>query len=179
MDVRRLLTWTAGFIALPIAGVAGRAVGGPVDDLGAALLGGGVTGLVIGIGQVLAARGRLDPRRWIPASALGMAAGLGLGAAAVGYGTSLGELAVMGALTGIPLGLAQAATLPAEVGPRWVWAAAVVPMWALGWTVTTLAGIDVDAQYTVFGSSGAIVVALLSGLLLEALQPGRRPAAVS
>src|SRR3954464_9681409 len=97
------------------------------------------------------------PRRWVPASALGMAAGLGLGASAVGYGTSLGELAVMGALTGVPLGLAQAAALPAEVDRRWVWAAALVPLWALGWTVTTLVGIDVEAQYTVFGSSGAIV----------------------
>jgi hypothetical protein len=143
MDVRRLLTWTAGFLAFPLAGLAGGAVAGPIDDPAAALLGGGVTGLVVGIGQVLAARGALDPRRWVPASAVGMAAGLWLGAGAVGYGTSLGELAVMGALTGIPLGAAQAAALPAGAGPRWVWTAAVVPLWALGWTVTTLAGVDV------------------------------------
>jgi hypothetical protein len=170
MNIRRVLTWTAGFLAFPIAGLAGRAVAGPVDDPVAAVLGGGITGLVIGVGQVLAARGLLDPRRWVPATGLGMAAGLGLGAAAVGYGTSLGELAAMGALTAIPLGLAQALALPVGRRARLAWAVAAVPLWALGWTVTTAFGIDVESQYTVFGSTGAITVSLLSGLLLELLR---------
>jgi hypothetical protein len=52
-----------------------------------------------------------------------------------------------------------------------VWAAAVPALWALGWTLTTLAGIDVDKQYTVFGTAGAVTFAALSGVLLHGLLP--------
>ncbi|MEU7814560.1 hypothetical protein [Pseudonocardia sp. NPDC049154] len=168
--MHRLLSWTAGFLAFPLAGLAGAAAVGPVDRPVAAVLGGAVTGLVVGAGQALASRGRLDPRRWVPATALGMAAGLGLGATAVGFDTSLPALALMGAMTGLPLGVAQALALPP--GSRRVpWALATVPLWALGWTVTASIGIDVEAQYPIFGSSGAVVVTLLLGLLLDRVLP--------
>ena len=36
----------------------------------------------------------------------------------------------------------------------------------LGWAASTLIGVDVDKQFTVFGAMGAIVFTLLSGLLL-------------
>ena len=68
---RTWLLWTAGFLAFPIAGLAGTAAAGRVDSPLAALLGGAVTGLVIGAGQALVSRRRLDPRRWIPATGVG------------------------------------------------------------------------------------------------------------
>ena len=69
------LWWTAGFLAFPIAGVAGRLVAGRVDDPTAALLAGLVTGAVVGAGQWLASRGRLRPLPWIGATTVGMGAG--------------------------------------------------------------------------------------------------------
>jgi hypothetical protein len=167
------LFWTAGFLIFPIAGLAGTAIAGRVDDPIAALLGGTVAGLVIGAGQWFVSRRRLQLRRWVPATAAGMGVGLLLGASVVGYGTSLGDLALMGALTGIPLGLAQAWALPRRTRLRWVWAAAMPALWALGWTTTTLGGIAVDEQFTVFGAYGAITFSALSGLLLHQLLPGR------
>jgi hypothetical protein len=169
--LRSWLLWTAGFLAFPLAGLAGMGVAGRVDGPLAALLGGTVTGLVIGLGQALASRGRLDPRRWVPATAVGMGLGLLLGASAVGFGTSLADLALMGALTGLILGCAQAVALPGSARPRWAWAAAMPALWALGWTVTTLAGIAVEDQFTVFGASGALTFSALSGLLLLVLLP--------
>ena len=80
--LRTWLIWTAGFLAFPLAGLAGTAVAGRVDSPLAALLGGAVAGLVIGAGQALVSRRRLDPRWWIPATAIGMGLGLLLGAAA-------------------------------------------------------------------------------------------------
>jgi hypothetical protein len=131
-----------------------------------------ITGVVIGAGQALASSRRLDPRRWIVATAVGMGLGLLLGATAVRYGTSLADLAVMGGLTGLVLGAAQALALPG-VSYRWAWAAATAVLWALGWALTTLAGIDVDKQYTVFGAAGAVTFSALSGVLLHALLPTR------
>lgn len=74
--LRTWLLWTLGFLAFPLAGLAGTAVAGHVDDSMAGLLGGAVSGLVIGTGQVLVSRGRLDALRWIPATTIGMALGL-------------------------------------------------------------------------------------------------------
>jgi hypothetical protein len=175
-SLRTWLLWTAGFLAFPLAGLAGTATAGRVDSPLAALLGGTVTGLVIGAGQALVSRRRLDPRWWIPATAIGMGLGLLLGAALVGYRTSLADLALMGAFTGLVLGIAQAIALPRETWLRWVWAAAIPILWALGWTATTLGGIAVEQQFTVFGAYGAVTFSALSGLLLHLLLP-HRPAA--
>jgi hypothetical protein len=169
--LRRWLVWTAGFLAFPLAGLAGTGVAGRVDDPWAALLGGAVTGLVIGAGQALVSLGRLDIRRWVPATGLGMGLGLLLGAVVVDYGTSLADLALMGALTGLVLGPAQAVVLPRDARRRWLWAAAIPPLWALGWTATTLGGIAVEEQFTVFGAYGAVTFSALSGLLLLWLLP--------
>ena len=181
--LRAWLIWTAGFLAFPLAGLAGTAVAGRVDDPLSALIGGAVDGLVIGAGQALLSRRRLDPRRWIPATTVAMGIGLLLGAAVVGYRTTLAALVLMGAVTGVALGVAQAAALPASVGRlRWIWAAAMPILWALGWTVTTLGGIDVAQQFTVFGAYGALTFTALSGVLLHYLLPpygaasGPRPA---
>jgi hypothetical protein len=177
--LRRWLIWTAGFLAFPLAGLAGTGVVGRVDDPVAALVGGAVTGLLIGAGQALVSLGRLDIRRWAPATGLGMGLGLLLGAAVVGYGTSLADLALMGALTGLVLGPAQALALPRGTRMRWLWAAAIPALWALGWTATTLGGIAVEEQFTVFGAYGAVTFSALSGLLLLWLLPDLRKAGPS
>jgi hypothetical protein len=169
-NLRAWLLWTAGFLAFPIAGVLATALVGRINDAGSALLGGMVAGAVIGTGQWLVARRLLDAQTWIPATALAMGIGLGVGAWAVGYGTSLGELALMGAVTGIPLGAAQAYLLRDRVANAWLWGAAMPLLWALGWTVTTAGGIDVDRQFAVFGAYGAITFMALSGVLLDRLR---------
>lgn len=153
--------------------MAGTAVAGRVDTPVAALLGGAVTGLVIGTGQALVSSQRLDLRWWIPATTIGMGLGLLLGATTVDYRTSLADLALMGALTGLVLGVTQAIALPRHTRQRWAWAAALPFLWALGWTVTTLAMIAVDEQFTIFGAFGAVTFSALSGLLLHVLLPHR------
>jgi hypothetical protein len=170
-NTKAWLLWTAGFIAFIIGGALATGVVGRIDDVGSALLGGLIAGAVIGTGQWLVARRLLgSPQTWIPATAVAMSIGLGVGAWAVGYGTSLGELALMGFITGIPLGAAQAYLLRDRLANAWVWAAAVPLLWALGWTVTTAGGIDVDRQFAVFGAYGAITFMALSGVLLDRLR---------
>jgi tetrahydromethanopterin S-methyltransferase subunit D len=102
-----------------------------------------------------------------------MGVGLLLGATAVGFGTTLAELAAMGGLTGLVLGVAQTLALPSRTRYRWVWAVAVTLLWALGWTVTTLVGVAVEEQFSVFGAAGAITFSALSGMLLNVLLPAR------
>ena len=176
-DTKAWLLWTAGFVAFIIGGALATAATGRINDAGSALVGGLVAGAVIGTGQWLVARRLLDSRAWIPATAVAMGVGLLVGAWAVGYGTSLGELALMGAITGIPVGAAQAYLLRDRLANAWAWAAAVPLLWALDWTVTTAGGIDVDRQFAVFGAYGAITFMALSGVLLDRLRAATGPAA--
>ena len=161
--------WAAVALAFPIAGLIGWTVGGRVDAAGAALLGGALTGAGLGAVQWWAAKGALGrAAAWIGASAVGYAVGLAAGAALVGYDTELGDLAAMGAVSGLMLGAAQGLALAAQDRKRLAiaWATAMPVLLALGWTVTTAGGISVEDQFTVFGAYGAVVFTLLSGLLL-------------
>lgn len=84
----------------------------------------------------------------------------------------------MGAVSGALLGIAQGLALAAQDRRRlaMAWAAAMPALFAIGWSVTTLGGIDVDQQFTVFGAYGAVVFTLLSGVLLARFMPARERA---
>ena len=170
---RTWLTWTLSFLAFPLAGLLGTLAVGRVDSPLAALFGGLIAGAIIGLGQAIASRRRLDLRKWIPATSLGMGFGLLAAASAVGFRTSLADLALMGAINGLVIGAAQALALPARVRSRIVWAAGVTALWSVGWVVTTAAMIDVDAQFTNFGALGAVTFSAAAGLLLQFLLPLR------
>jgi hypothetical protein len=167
-------------VAFPVAGLIGWKVGGRVDAVGAALVGGALTGAGLGAVQWWAAKGALGrAAAWIGASTVGYAVGLAAGAALVGYDTGLGSLAVMGLVSGAVLGGAQGLVLARQRrrGLALPWALAMPVLFALGWCASTRIGIDVDDQFTVFGASGAVVFTLLSGLLLARFTPTHRQVA--
>ena len=172
--------WMAVWPAFPVAGYIGWKVGGRVDAVDAALVGGALTGAGLGAVQWWAAKGALGRvAAWIGASAAGYAVGLAAGAPLVGYETDLGALALMGLVSGAALGAAQGLVL-ARQGRRALalpWALAMPVLFALGWSVASVTGIGVDDQFTVFGAGGALLFTLLSGLLLARFTPARAPAA--
>jgi hypothetical protein len=171
--------WAAVAFAFPVAGLIGGAVGGDVDAVGAALIGGAFTGAVLGAAQWLAARDMFGQWPvWVGASAVGYGVGLAAGAALVDYETDLGSLAAMGAVSGAVLGAGQGFALAAQGRKRLAraWGAAMPALFAAGWSVTTLGGIDVDKQFTVFGAFGAVTFMVLSGLLLARFMPAQEQA---
>jgi hypothetical protein len=164
--------WAAVALAFPIAGLIGRAISGPVDSVGPALLGGAITGAGLGAAQVWAA-GRVfgDAGSWIAVTAFGYALGLAAGAALVDYETSLGSLVVMGLVSGASLGAVQAGTLLRHDDARFAlaWGLSMAPLFAVCWVATWAIGVSVDEQFTVFGAAGAVVFAVISGALLAQL----------
>jgi hypothetical protein len=172
--------WMAVWPAFPVAGYIGWKIGGRVDAVDAALVGGAITAAGLAAVQWWAAKGALGrPAPWIGASAAGYAVGLAAGAALVGYETDLGALALMGLVSGAALGAAQGLVL-ARQGRRGLalpWALAMPALFALGWSAASVTGIGVDDQFTVFGAGGALLFTLLSGLLLARFTPARAPAA--
>lgn len=165
---RTFARWMISFVGFPLGGFAALILTDPVDSIGNALVGGLITGAVLGAVQAWALRSdRRQLVRWTLATALGLAAGLALGASLVDFSTDIGDLAVQGAVTGALVGLAQAVVvLRPRSGPiAFVWPLYLAGAWALGWVVTTAGGISVEEQFTTFGAFGAVTVALLTSVL--------------
>lgn len=179
MDSRGDWTSTARAMWLwPVAVLVGFPVGGYVADLlvdgvgsvGAALAAGLIAGAVIGAAEWFALR-RWVSWPWIVATAVGMPLGLAAGAALVGYGTDRGDVVVIGAATGVGIGVLQAIVLMRHRVPGAFWWAIANPIaWALGWFVTSyVITTNVVERFPNFGASGALVFGLLTWLLLAML----------
>jgi hypothetical protein len=168
---RRLWLWpVAILLSLPIGGFIADLVINGVDSVGTAIAGGLIAGSIIGAATWFVLRKRIS-WLWIPATAVGMAVGLAAGAALVDYGITRGDLVLLGAVTGLGVGVLQALVLARDrVSGAWKWALANPPAWALGWLVTSyVITTNVKEQFVVFGGSGAIVFGLLTLVVLAML----------
>ena len=164
---RSAARWLPTFVGFPLGGFLSELIAGPVDGLAPALAGGAITGAILGAVQAWSLRPTgLPPRAWTVATALGLTAGLAIGSAAVGYDTGTADLVIQGAICGVLVGAAQATVLRTLLGRLAIlWAPALGALWALGWAITASIGVDVETQYPVFGSSGAVVVTALTAVL--------------
>jgi hypothetical protein len=164
--------WLLTALAFPPSGYVATAVAGRIDSVPAAVLGGLVAGAGIGTAQWALLRHRGVGVTWVAATAVGLAAGVAVGAALVSYRTDISSLMLMGATSGFAVGLAQGATLR-NTKRMLLWAAATAALFTLGWTATTLGGIHVEEQFVVFGAYGAITLAFLQSLIVGAFVPAR------
>ena len=103
--------WLLTALAFPPAGLIAHLVAGRVDSVPAAVLNGVIAGAGIGAAQWALLRHREVALTWIPATAAGLGAGLAVGAALVSYRTDITSLALMGAISGLGVGIAQGVTL--------------------------------------------------------------------
>lgn len=164
---RTLARWMVSFVGFPLGGLAAMILTGPVDSMATALSGGIVTGAVLGTVQAWAMR--LDRRAaatWLLATAIGLSAGLTIGATLVDFRTGLGDLVLQGAITGLAVGAAQSFALFPRIGSvAFAWPVYLAAAWAAGWAITTSVGVQVEDQFTVFGAAGAVTVTLLTAVL--------------
>ena len=121
-------------------------------------------------GQWLALRAHGVSSRWIARTAVAMSAGTAVAAAATGAGTDVPDLALSGLIAGAAVGVAQGGLLGGRAGA--IWTAATATSWTLGWIATASIGVDVERGYHVFGSAGAILVTVLTGLVLRHVLAG-------
>jgi hypothetical protein len=170
--------WLATFAAFPPAGYLGWLLAGHVDSAWAAAVNGVVTGALLGAGQWLLLRRRGIDLRWATATAVALGVGLTVGAAIVGYDTDRVSLAVMGAISGLAVGVAQAAAIRSRRSSVLVWGATTAALWALGWVISS-GVIDPADQWPIFGASGAIIVTLLQSTFIERVLPLETKSATS
>lgn len=172
---RFFLWWMLAFLGFPLGGLLALVLVGSVEGVASGALGGALAGLVIGAAQWLALRGHLRVgAAWVLATALGVAIGDAVGALLIGAGTGIGALLVTGLATGIAVGLLQwGLALRGRLPLAGLWAPVVAIAWPVGWTVTWAIGVDVERGYYVFGASGALVFAAITGLAMLLVLRGR------
>ena len=79
----------------------------------------------------------------------------------------LGPLLITGLATGVAVGLLQWGLALRNLLPlASLWPPVVALAWPVGWTVTWAFGIDVERGYYVFGASGALVFAAITGMAM-------------
>jgi hypothetical protein len=161
---RFFLWWMLAFLGFPVGGLLALMAVGPVEGTVSGALGGALAGAVIGAAQWLVLRRylRVGPG-WVLATTLGVAIGDAVGALLTGAGTGIGALLITGLATGVAVGLLQWWLLRGRVRIAGLWPPVVTVAWPLGWTVTWAAGVDVERVYYVFGSTGALVFAAVTG----------------
>jgi hypothetical protein len=71
-----------------------------------------------------------------------------------------------GLVTGAAVGAAQATLLTRGAGAV-AWTAVSAAGWSLAWLATWATIVDIERGYTIFGSSGAVLVTVLTGLTLR------------
>jgi hypothetical protein len=172
---RFFLWWMLAFLGFPLGGLLALMVVGPVEGAVSGALGGALAGAGIGAAQWLVLRRylRVGPE-WILATALGVAIGDGVGALLTGAGTGIRALLITGLATGVAVGLLQwGLFLRGRLLVASLWPPVVAIAWPLGWTVTWAAGVDVERGYYVFGSTGALVFAAITGLAMLLMLRGR------
>jgi hypothetical protein len=173
----RFMRWLPTFLAFPAGGLLTMATVGSLDGPVSGAVGGLIAGAVIGAAQWLALG---TTKRWIAYTAGAMSVGTALAAAVTGAGTELADLIVTGLIAGTAVGAAQGTILAASAArsPRAdrarsrglvaAWAAVTAASWALAWLVTyTVVGVNADQGFFVFGSSGALVATVITGLALR------------
>jgi hypothetical protein len=105
---RFFLWWMLTFLGFPLGGVLALLVVGSIDGAASGALAGALAGAVIGAAQWLVLRRYMSVGpAWVLATALGVATGDGVGALLTGAGTGIGDLLIIGVVTGVAVGLLQ------------------------------------------------------------------------
>jgi hypothetical protein len=169
------LPWLIAIVGFPIGGTLGNLVAGPAATAPAALISGLIAGVVIGLAQALALGLRSESLvLWPAATGAGLGIGLAIVTAAIGQIETTTEAIVLGAVSGVVIGAAQAALLMRQrIANAWLWIPATGLAWAVGWLITSSVGVALAPGWPNYGLTGAIASQVITAVALWRLVPSR------
>jgi hypothetical protein len=163
----RLSRWIPTFLGFPLGGWLAVGILGSIDDPLTAGAGGALAGVVLGGAQWLALRSEGIGAGWVAATTIAMAGAGAAAAALTGSGTDIQDLVATGLVVGGAVGAAQAGAAHMNRLHTAALTLATSLSWAIGWTISSGIGVDVERGYVVFGASGALAATVLTGLVLR------------
>ena len=166
-----LLRWIPTFLAFPIGGLLSKLVFGSASSVTRAVGGGLVVGLVVGFIQFLAIKKYGVSTSWIIATAIATTLAAFINSYAFSYKFDSTSLAGAGLVAGLLVGLGQSLSQSREIKFVLLWTIATSIAWSLAWFITSKVIVDPEAQYHIFGSSGALVATIALGLVFKFIAP--------
>jgi hypothetical protein len=167
--------WVATFLAFPIGGAISQIVIGPSNSIPKALGGGLVVGVAVGLIQFVAMKKYGISQSWITATAVAMTLAALVNSFVFDFKFDTTSLVGMGMISGLFVGIGQSLSHSREMRFVMVWTVCTGIAWSLAWFITSKVIVDPEAQYHVFGSSGALVATVGLGIILKFFLPTASP----
>jgi hypothetical protein len=166
-----LLRWTPTFLAFPIGGLLAKFIFGSASSVARSVGGGLVIGLVVGLIQYMSLKKYGISTSWVVATAVAATVAALINSYAFSFKFDSASLAGSGLVAGLLIGISQSFSQTRDVKFVTIWTISTAIAWSLAWFITSKVIVDPEAQYHVFGSSGALVTTLGLGLVLKYLLP--------
>ena len=166
-----LLRWTPTFLAFPIGGLLAKLIFGSASSVLKSIGGGLIVGLVVGLIQYLSLKKYGISTSWVVATAVAATVAALINSYAFSFKFDSASLAGSGLIAGLLIGISQSLSQTRDLKFVSIWTISTAIAWSLAWFITSKVIVDPEAQYHVFGSSGALVTTLGLGLILKYILP--------
>lgn len=166
-----LIRWTPTFLAFPIGGLLAKLIFGPANTVIKSFGGGLIVGLVVGFLQYLSLKNYGISTSWVIATAFAVAVAGLVNSFVFSFKFDSASLAGSGLVAGLFVGIAQSLSQSKDLKFIFLWTLSTAVAWSLAWFITSKVIVDPEAQYYVFGSSGALLTTLGLGFVLKYILP--------
>lgn len=130
-----------------------------------------VVGIVVGLFQFLALKSYGISTKWVVATAIAATAAALINSYAFSFKFDTASLVGSGLVAGLLIGLGQALSQTKEVKFVLLWTLCTTIAWTVAWFITSKVIVDPEAQYHVYGSSGALLTTIGLSVCLKFLLP--------
>jgi len=166
-----LIRWVPTLLAFPIGGAIAKIAFGGASNLGKSVGGGLIVGITVGLIQFIALKKYGVSTSWVTATAFATVLAAVINSYAFSFKFDVASLTGSGLIAGLLVGIAQSLSQTREIKFVLVWSISTMAAWALAWFITSKVIVDPEAQYQIFGSSGALVATVGLGIVLKYALP--------
>jgi hypothetical protein len=166
-----MIRWVPTLLAFPIGGAIAKIAFGGASTTVKSVGGGLIVGLTVGLIQFFALKKYGVSTSWIAATAIATTVAALINSYAFSFKFDSASMTGSGLVAGLLVGIAQALSQSRDSKFAVVWTLSTAIAWSLAWFITSKVIVDPEAQYQIFGSSGALVATVGLGIVLKFALP--------
>jgi len=166
-----LIRWVPTLLAFPIGGALAKIAFGGASNLGKSVGGGLIVGITVGLIQFIALKKYGISTSWIATTAIATVVAAVINSLAFSFKFDTASLTGSGLVAGLLVGIAQSISQSRDLRFVFVWSISTMVAWGIAWFITSKVIVDPEAQYQIFGSSGALIATVGLGFVLKYALP--------
>ncbi|MEY3696538.1 MAG: hypothetical protein RJA41_188 [Actinomycetota bacterium] len=166
-----MIRWVPTLLAFPLGGAIAKIAFGGASNLGRSVGGGLIVGIAVGLIQFIAIKRYGITTSWITATLVATGVAAVVNSFVFSFKFDSVSLTGSGLVAGLIVGIAQAFSQSRDLRFVLVWSISTAIAWSLAWLITSKVIVDPEAQYQIFGSSGALIATVGLGVVLRFALP--------